>query len=852
MDHVLDEPATTPEPGTATPTDSQWEANEPHTPSESPTDSRWAQEDTAAAGAFAHTPDQPSTAGSRTPAATAFARLTALGEFDGRLAHQATVPARPGTTAPWPEWADPQLVAAYRAQGITRPYLHQVQAAEHLHAGRHTVISTGTGSGKSLPLWLTALSAIRADDLSRVAPAAGSIAHYHRRPTVLYLAPTKALAHDQLQHLTTLLRQAQLTSIQAATLDGDTPFAQRDWVRDHADVVLTNPDFLHVTLLPGHRHWVRLLRGLRYVVVDESHAYRGVLGAHVALVLRRLLRLARHLGAAPAVYVASATAAHPARLAARLIGDDDVAAVDVATSPEGARRIALWRCAAVDGVARAATSEAAELLADLVAQRVRTLVFVRSRASAEYVAGKAREILTERQATLPGAAELAGRVGAYRGGYLPEERRELEAALRSGQVLALATTNALELGIDVAGLDAVITAGWPGSRASLWQQLGRAGRAGQEGYGVFVAGADPLEQYLIEHPDALLGTVEDTVFDPSNPYVLAPHLCAAASELPITEADFALFGPRTAAVLERLVELDLLRRRPTGWFWNIARGGAPAALTDLRGSGGETQIVSAETGAILGTVNAGAAEAAVHPGATYIHRGDVYVVEALEDDVALVRAGDPGYRTRAQSVKTVRVVDVERRTVWGAGADVVVEWGFGTVDVTSQVVGYDRLLPPGMEIVGHYPLEMPEGTLRTSAVWFTIPAAAAGAGSVGVAADVLPGALHAAEHAMIGLLPLLATCDRWDIGGLSTAAHPDTGLPTVFVYDGVPGGAGFAERGYEAAREWVAATRDLIAACPCEAGCPACVQSPKCGNGNQPLDKAGAVAVLSAVLRAAG
>lgn len=793
--------------------------------------------------------------------------LRAEGSLDGRLLHVEDLPPRPATTADWPAWADADLVAGYQRLGVERPWVHQVEAANALHDGRHTVIATGTGSGKSLPAWLTAVSAIRDGDVSAATPRAGSIATYRRRPTTLYLAPTKALAQDQLASLTALLQASQLPGVRVATADGDTSFEARDWARDHADIVMSNPDFLHFTMLPSHGRWARLLRGLTYVVVDELHAYRGVTGAHVALVLRRLLRIARHLGANPTVLTMSATAADPASTAARLIGADpaDVVAVTEDTSPQGARSVLLWQGAPPkpdddpwairdddappppsSGPRIAATSEAAHLLADLVTIGTRTLAFVRSRASAEYVAGKAREDLAE---TFPDAV---GKVGSYRGGYLPEERREIERQLREGEILGLASTNALELGIDISGLDAVLIAGWPGSRASLWQQAGRAGRAGSDGVAVFIASDDPLDSYLVTHPDSLFGApVEATMFDPANPYVLGPHLCAAASELPITEADFELFGLPDGEILDALAQRGLLRRRTGGWYWNIAVGASPQSLTDLRGSGGgEAQVVETLTGAVVGTVSAANVDSTVHPGAVYTHQGRVYVVEDLDDDVALVRQEDPGYRTRTRSESAVRILQTERTDEWRVtdvdAGDIAVTWGFGMVEVTGQVTGYDRLLPPAMEIVGHYPLALGEHVLPTKAVWWTLPLEACRA--AGLDGDILPGALHGAEHASIGMLPLLATCDRWDIGGLSIENHPDTGAPTVFVYDGYPGGAGFAERGFRVAREWLEATLGVIRACGCADGCPACIQSPKCGTGNSPLHKRGAVRLLELVL----
>lgn len=802
------------------------------------------------------------------------------------LLHVADIPAREGVRADWPDWAPPRLVAAYRARGVERPWVHQVAAAEAAHAGWHTVVATSTGSGKSLAVWLPALTAV----LDAPSPA-GSVASLRRRAGVLYLSPTKALAADQLAALDALLRAGALGSdVRAATCDGDTPLDERDWVRAHADIVLTNPDFLHFSLLPGHERWSRLLRGLRYVVLDECHAYRGVLGAHVALVLRRLLRIARHLGADPVVVAASATTGEPRETLARLIaaGVDDVIAVTSDTAPAGRRRIALWEPPPLsdpgeeddlgldldpgddalvgdpdDVPRRSALRETTELLADLVAARRRSLAFVRSRAGVEALAEATTETLAER-GLLPGPQRSAGLevhregddgddavarlqgggsvpVAAYRGGYLPEERRTLEAALREGRLLGLATTNALELGIDVAGLDAVLMSGWPGTRVSFWQQAGRAGRAGADGVAVLIAGANPLDTYLVHHPEAILAEgVEATTFDPSNPYVLAPHLCVAAFELPLTEADLPLFGLADTALLTELADRGLLRRRPAGWYWNHARPEAPQTLTDLRGgAGGQVAIVEEETGRVLGTVDGTRADAVVHPGAVYVHQGRTYVVERLTEDAALVHAEETGRRTSAVSSLTAHIVQVRERTLWGP-----VTWAFGEVEVSSRVQAYDVRHPPSPEVLTTVPLEMPLRTLPTTGVWWSAPTDEL-CEQTGLTPGDLPGALHAAEHAAIGVLPLLATCDRWDIGGLSTALHPDTGAPTVVVHDGYPGGAGFAERGFRAAQAWIEATYGAITSCGCRHGCPRCVYSPKCGNGNHPLDKGGALAVLS-------
>ncbi len=480
----------------------------------------------------------------------------------------------------------------------------------------------------------------------------------------------------------------------------------------------------------------------------------------------------------------------------------------------------------------------AELLADLVAGGARALAFTRSRRGAESVAAMAREHLDEVE---PG---LGARVAAYRGGYLPEERRELERALRSGELRALATTNALELGVDISGLDAVLIAGWPGTRVSLWQQAGRAGRAGAEGLVTLVAREDPLDTYLVHHPEELVGApVEATVFDPTNPYVLAPHLCAAAAERPLRSRGPAAVRPGHARAAGRArrarraapprLRLVLDARRPGGLAHRPARH---RRRPGARGRGGHRPAARHRRRRVAPTRRCTRARSTC----TRAARTSSSDLD-LETSVALVRERDVDHRTWARWMSTVDIHEVldERR----AGP---VTWGFGTVDTTTQVVSYTKRRLPDLANVGGEVLDLPPRTMRTTAVWWTAPlevleTALLDDGSA-------PGALHAAEHASIGLLPLLATCDRWDLGGLSTALHADTGCATVFVHDAYPGGAGFAERGFRLGERWLTATRDAIAACRCASGCPACVQSPKCGNGNDPLDKAGALRLLDAVL----
>ncbi|GAA5074589.1 DEAD/DEAH box helicase [Thermocatellispora tengchongensis] len=753
-----------------------------------------------------------------------------------RVTHVEHVPARQAGQTRWPEWVPEALVTRLANQGVTGLWPHQAEAAEHVHRGQNVIISTGTASGKTLAYLVPALT------------------HVLDGGTVLYLTPTKALAADQLQNL----RGLGLGALRAACYDGDTPYEERAWVRRHANYVLTNPDMVHRTLLPRHSQWSSFWRRLRMVVVDECHGYRGVFGSHVAQILRRLRRVCARYGTSPVFLLASATASEPAVAATRLTGLD-MAEVATDMSPRGGMTFALWEPPLTDlrgeggaPVRRAATAETADLLADLVAADVRTLAFVRSRRAAETVALTAKARLRElapHPAEPANAAweaipdDLADRVAAYRAGYLADDRRLLEKALRSGEIVGLATTNALELGMDVSGLDAILIAGWPGTRASLWQQAGRAGRAGQEALAVLIARDDPLDTYLVHHPEALFGRpVEAIVLDPDNPYILGPHLCAAAAEIPLTQADLDLFGPAAAEVLDDLVSRGLLRRRESGWYWT--RRERATDLADIRGSGGSpVQVVEGDTGMLLGTVDEPSSHSTVHEGAVYIHQGETYLVDTLDLDagVALVTAADPDYTTFARDTTDITILDSLRSRPLGPG-----EIHFGTVEVTRQVVSYLMRRYQTGEVIGEEPLDLPPRTLRTRAVWWTLPP-----GRVVPLVEAghdLGGAAHAAEHASIGLLPLFATCDRWDIGGVSTEIHPDTGLLTVFVYDGHEGGAGIAERGYTRALEWLRATREAIESCECDHGCPSCIQSPKCGNGNDPLDKRGAVRLLTTLL----
>ena len=813
------------------------------------------------------------------------------GDDPPEIVHTQLLPEREAVTHEWPQWLHPSVVDAFVSLGVPEPYRHQADAATAAHSaseastryafdrralghsvstevGDHVIISTGTASGKSLAYQLPALDAIVRGSHD---PGKGLRS---QEATALYLSPTKALAGDQLAALKAL----GIPELRADTYDGDTEFGERSWIRDHSNFVLCNPDMLHAGVLPHHERWGRFLRRLRYVIVDEAHGYRGVFGAHVSMVLRRLRRICALHGAAPTFIGASATSAAPAESFSRLLGVDQtrVQAFERDDSPHGAVTVLLWEplledAAAQDGLAaqvpsregtpipgsgfngagaghgengaprrRSALAESAEMLTDLVAERIRTIAFIKSRRGAETLARIAQDYLQDIDPS------VAHRVCAYRSEYLPEERRELERQVRSGEMLGVASTPALELGIDVAGLDAVIIAGWPGTRASFFQQIGRAGRAGQESLAVFVASDDPLDTYLVHHSrDIFDVTVEATVFDPHNPYVLAPHLCSAAAEKPLRPEELNLFGRTAEAVLESLVQAGHLRKRPTGWFWTHPE--QAAEMVDIRGDGGHRlHIIEAETGGIIGTMESGQSHYQAHPGAIYVHQGKTWHVEELneQDRTVLVSRAHPNFYTQARDITEVSILEVEDTRDWGP-----VTLHRGLVRVRTQVVSFQRKAVATNDVIDEEPLDLESQELITRAVWWTIPTTVLS--SSGVTEPEIPGSLHAAEHASIGLLPLVATCDRWDIGGLSTALHVDTEMPTIFVYDGFPGGAGFAEHGFEVAGTWLQATLDAIQSCECETGCPSCVQSPKCGNKNNPLSKSGAISLLQGLLKTA-
>jgi DEAD/DEAH box helicase domain-containing protein len=742
-------------------------------------------------------------------------RLAAREGGEASLAHVEVVAAREPILEPLPGLPEP-LRFRLASLGVEGLYPHQARALEVLERGDNVIVATGTASGKTLVYNLAFARAALEDE----------------KRTALYLFPTKALARDQLRQV----RDLKLPQVRAAVYDGDTPQAERPLIRRNANLVMTNPDMLHASILPGHPRWADFLLRLSLVVLDEAHVARGVFGSHVAMILRRLRRLVAHYGGQPQFVLSSATVGNPGELARRLVGLP-FTEVTEDRSPRGEKLFVLWNPPLVDeelGLRRSAIAETSWLLRQLVESEARVIAFCRSRRAAELVAEFARRELP---------AGLRRRVKAYRAGYLPEERRELERALGDGELLAVAATTALELGIDVGSLDAALLAGYPGTRASMWQQAGRAGRRSGPSLAVLVAQDDPLDQYLVHHPvDLFSKPPEAAVVDPTNPYVVEPHLACAAREQPVADDELEVLGESARRSAEEMVARGELTRR-RGMLHHHGRQ-SPHRLVDIRSASGSLfAIVDRDTGALLGTVDEARAYWHVHPGAVYLHQGEQYEVAELDlvGRVALVGRSDADYYTQTRDVTDIEVLDVLEE-----GAVGEVPALFGDVRVARQVIGFQRKLASTQEVIDEVPLDLPVQNLTTRALWWLLPPPLVHRARITQA--MLPGTAHAAEHAAIGLLPLVATCDRWDVGGVSTPHHPQTGGATIFIYDGYPGGAGIAERGHQAGRRLLEATFDTVRQCPCARGCPSCVQSPKCGNGNEPLDKQGAVALLATML----
>ena len=726
----------------------------------------------------------------------------------------ASLPPREANLVKLPD-LHPELAEALHKMGASRLYSHQLEAYERVRVGENVVVATATASGKSLCYKIPAFQNAFGRAKSRA----------------IFLYPTKALAQDQLGKV----QAFKLRGVRPATYDGDTPHALRADIRRRASILLTNPDMLNIGILPNHESWADFLRNLEIIAVDEAHVLRGVFGSHVAAVLRRLRRVAELHGGNPRFVLTSATIANPQELAESLTGLP-FALVDNDGASSGPRRVIFRNPPLLDkekGERRSLLTEGALVFSNLVSQGVRTIAFAKTRKSAELIYRYAADRL---------GVDGARRISPYRAGYTARERRDIEGRLFRGDLLGVVSTNALELGVDVGALDAVVCCGYPGSVASIWQQWGRAGRGKDPALAVYIAGRDSLDQYRFENPPRVLGRrVEAARVTMENPYILGPHLLAAAHEAPLDASDEEFFGPAYRGVAKEMMEARALAS--SGGRLVYARGDSPARNLSLRSASSETVMIADDEGELIGTAEATRAPSELHPGATYLHRGAAYEVEELDLRAhrALARRVPNRYYTKPRVETDVEILEsVESRDLANGST---LHWG--RVRTTDSVTFYKKVRVADEKEIGVYPLDLPDVMLDTQALWVTLPPLPREARP---SFESFGGALHAGEHGMIGLLPLFAMCDRADIGGLSTPVHRQSRLPTVFVYDGYPGGVGISRRGYDAFESLARDTMGVITRCPCERGCPACIQSPKCGNWNEPLSKEGAVSFLRYLL----
>jgi DEAD/DEAH box helicase domain-containing protein len=732
---------------------------------------------------------------------------------DERAAYVTREDPREPRTEDIPDELTPAVRAALGDAGITQLYEHQSAALYSAFEGP-TIVTTGTASGKSLCFQLPTLQTLTTDSRARA----------------LYLYPTKALAQDQARAINAFGLHRQ---IRPAIYDGDTPRQERSAIRKRSNLILTNPDMLHVGILPHHAAWDELFANLAFVVLDEAHVYRGVFGSHVANVLRRLRRIANIHGTEPRFLLTSATIANPVELAEELTGLNPFNLIEDDAAPRAERQILMWNPPLLDeklGVRASALYEAAELLSHLIERGARTICFMKSRKGVELILRHTRDRLS---------TEFQERIAPYRAGYTPAQRREIEQRLISGDLLGVVATDALELGIDIGALDAAICVTFPGTVSSLRQMWGRAGRR-VGGLAVYIAGEDALDQFFCRHPaEFITRPVEQAIIDPYSPDIQAEHLLCAAHEAPLSESDDAILGPEWRERAEALAAAGFLRERATG-FVPARPDDYPAARVALRSASPDSFVLAdMSSGEMLGTVEAARAYATVHPGAIYLHLGRSYLVTDLDLGArrALLEPFDGDYYTQArrESMTYIERLD-DRREALG------VQLSFGSVVYEETVLGYQRKSLRTQEVIDFEALELPTVQFATKALWYELDELIA---SEPFPFDMLLGALHALEHGQIAVLPLIAMCDRWDIGGLSINAHPQTGGPTIFIYDGHPGGVGLTRRGYDQFERLAGDAQRLIGECPCDHGCPSCVQSPKCGNLNEPLSKRGALELLA-------
>ncbi|MFW6056443.1 MAG: DEAD/DEAH box helicase [Chloroflexota bacterium] len=741
-------------------------------------------------------------------------------EYRDELVHVERIPESEGQFGTLKHRLAPALEKRLSRLGIDSLYRHQAAAVDLALDGHHVVINSPSASGKSLCYQLPTLNALAGDS----------------RATALYLFPTKALAQDQLASLRNMVGRGAGALGAIDTFDGDTPQDMRAGIRKRTRVLLTNPDMLHLGILPNHGLWSRFLRGLRFVVLDEAHVYRGILGAHVANLIRRLSRLCIMYGSDPVFICSSATIANPAEHASSLCGVQ-FEQVDGMEVPHGEKYFAFWNPPIVNlktGGRRSPNTEASSFLCRLVSRGIRSLVFARTRRVAELIYVYARERLP---------VELAARISPYRAGYLADTRRDIEQRFISGELDGLVSTSALELGVDIGDLDATVLAGYPGNMASAWQQAGRSGRRDSASLSVLIAQDNPLDQYLMHNPGFFFSRrFERALVNRNNPYVVEPHLLCAAWEKPLSPDEVAALAGSAPGVVEKLVSTGALRMR-RGKVFPDPQLQYPAQRVNLRSAGTAYKIMNLANGAMLESVDGTVALSQLHPGAVYLHQGETFVIRELDIGARLAwaEASDVDYYTQARELTDIRV-----RAITSEKQMADVKTYLGDVRVTNHVVGFRKKRQFSDEFLGEEPLDLPEITFDTRGFWFDVPDRVVGA--IASSGAGLHGGLHACEHAMIAMLPLFALCDRNDIGGVSMPVGADSVYPQVYIYDGHPGGVGIAEMGYEIIDRLWAATFGLIQGCECLEGCPGCIQSPKCGNNNEPLDKEAALVMISALL----
>jgi DEAD/DEAH box helicase domain-containing protein len=750
--------------------------------------------------------------------------LTTEPNYSGQITHIEYIPPREADCAELDKPLTSSLQNCLNEHGLLPLYTHQAEAVNNARQGKNVIVATSSASGKTLCYNIAVLEAILTEKGSRA----------------LYLFPTKALAQDQLRGLRELFCPGLCKLEDFDTFDGDTPQAERPEIRKRTKVILTNPDMLHIGILPNHQAWSGLLRHLRYVVVDETHTYRGVFGSHVACVLRRLRRLCHLYGSNPQFICCSATIANPGEHAERLVGLPLVV-VDNDGSPHGGKDFVFWNPPIIDearSVRRSANSEATSLFTELVSRNIRSLTFARSRRLTELIYTYSRQRLAEANPA------LAKRIKAYRAGYLPQERRQIEQELFAGELLGVVATTALELGIDIGDLEATVLTGYPGSIASTWQQAGRSGRGRDGSLSFLIALDSPLDQYLMRHPDSFFHkSVENTLLNPCNPYILRAHLLCAAWELPLRGDDEKFFGSTLNRERAELEMQGILRERIRKWYLSPTIA-YPAQNINIRSTSGESfALIDASTGCLLETVESSIAFFQIYPGAIYLHQGDSYLVTGLDltSRTAYALPTTASYYTQAKEITDLRIVRVIRDKSCRQAKVYL-----GEVEVTTTVVGFRKKAQFTEEVIGEESLDLPPQHFPTVALWFDLPPETM-ARLVKEQLDIA-GGLHAAEHAAIAILPLFALCDRNDIGGVSTPFHSDTGRAQIFIYDGYPGGIGITEKGFDIIEELWQATLKAITECPCQEGCPSCIQSPKCGNNNKPLDKKAAQVLLEGLL----